>query len=237
MPARLPRWVWWATWLLAAVAGLVDAVGWLGFRHRAASHLTGTTTLLGIALAERDAAVAIDLAVVLAAFVAGAATSGAIVRDGAFRVGRRYGLALACEAALLLASAPLLARGHAAGTWLASAACGLQNGMLTTFSGATVRTTHVSGMFTDLGIALGHFVVRRPVETLRARLALLVISAFTLGGTAGVLAWRAVGYGAMTGAGLVVLTLAAVYAGVRRRLPPVGDGMPSPLPSPRAPRP
>lgn len=36
---------------------------------------------------------------------------------------------------------------------------GLQNAMMSTYSGAVIRTTHVSGMFTDLGIFLGHFLI------------------------------------------------------------------------------
>ena len=38
--------------------------------------------------------------------------------------------------------------------FFASAVCGLQNGMVSTYSGATIRTTHVSDMFTDLGTML-----------------------------------------------------------------------------------
>ena len=39
--------------------------------------------------------------------------------------------------------------------------------MFSTFSGTVVRTTHVSGMFTDLGIFLGH--ARLPDLVLRRR--------------------------------------------------------------------
>jgi uncharacterized membrane protein YfcA len=49
------------------------------------------------------------------------------------------------------------------------------------------RTTHVSGMFTDLGIYLGHRLRGLEVDTLRVRVCVLVIGAFMLGGVAGAL--------------------------------------------------
>ena len=54
MGVQLPRWVWIGAGALACVAGMVNAVGFLGFEHQAVTHLTGTTTLLGAALAQDD---------------------------------------------------------------------------------------------------------------------------------------------------------------------------------------
>ena len=50
MGVALPRWVWVGAGALACVAGMVNAVGFLGFEHQAVTHLTGTTTLFGIAV-------------------------------------------------------------------------------------------------------------------------------------------------------------------------------------------
>jgi len=66
-------------------------------------------------------------------------------------------------------------------------ACGLQNAMATTFSGAVVRTTHLSGMFTDLGIGLGHLLRGLPLQMRRLTLSGLIISGFLGGGIVG--AW------------------------------------------------
>jgi uncharacterized membrane protein YoaK (UPF0700 family) len=37
-------------------------------------------------------------------------------------------------------------------------ACGLQNAMCTTWSGAVVRTTHFTGTITDTGLVIGHWL-------------------------------------------------------------------------------
>ena len=42
--------------------------------------------------------------------------------------------------------------------YLISFACGLQNGLCTTFSGAVIRTTHVTGILTDIGLVIGQAI-------------------------------------------------------------------------------
>ncbi len=50
MISRLPRWVEYGAFLLALLAGCVNAVGLLGFQHQAITHLSGTVTQLGNSL-------------------------------------------------------------------------------------------------------------------------------------------------------------------------------------------
>lgn len=197
MAERLATWVWVGAAALAFVAGMVNVVGYLGFEHQAITHLTGTTTLLGAALAGGNLAASLQLAGMVLAFVAGAALSGLLIQDSVLRLGRRYGVALTIEALLLAVSVPLFQRGLFAGPLLAAGAIGLQNAMATTYSGAVVRTSHVSGMFTDLGIMLGHALRGLPLARRRLWLCLVIISAFLAGGVTGALAFAAVGYAAL----------------------------------------
>lgn len=182
---QLPRWAWIGGGALAFIAGLVNAAGYMGFRQQSITNLTGSTTLLGISLGTADAGEALHWAMSLLAFVLGAMLSGALVQKSTLKLGRPYGVALMLESLLLFAAVPLLDRQWSAGLWLASMACGLQNGMVSTYSGMVFRTTHVSGMFTDLGIYLGHRLRGLEVDTLRVRVCVLVIATFMLGGVAG----------------------------------------------------
>lgn len=184
---QLPRWAWVGGGVLAFIAGMVNAAGYMGFRHQSISNLTGSTTLLGISLGTADGGEALHWVVSLLAFVVGAALSGVIVQKSTLKLGRPYGIALLLESLLLFAAVPLLDREWSAGLWLASMACGLQNGMVSTYSGAVFRTTHVSGMFTDLGIYLGHRLRGLEVDGLRASVCVLVIGSFMLGGVVGAL--------------------------------------------------
>src|ERR1700677_2398307 len=176
MISKLPRWVWFCAWVLAFIAGMINVVGLLGFDHQAVTHLTGNTSMLAAALAKLDLAGILHFAAVIGSFVAGTILSGFIIQDSTLQLGRRYGVALILESLLLCLAALLLNRHHASGLY-AACACGLQNAMATTYSGTVVRTTHISGMFTDLGIFLGHALRGLPVDTKRLRMCLLVISA------------------------------------------------------------
>lgn len=182
---QLPRWVWTGAWALAFIAGIVNVVGLLGFEHQAITHLTGTTSLLGAALGTSRGTHALHLLAVIVSFVAGTALSGFIIQDSTLKLGRSYGFALALESALLALAVPLLNRHNHLGDYFASCACGLQNAMATTYSGSVVRTTHVSGMFTDLGIFIGHRLRGLPVNTRRLSLCLIIISGFLCGGIVG----------------------------------------------------
>jgi uncharacterized membrane protein YoaK (UPF0700 family) len=217
MISKLPRWVWTGAWALAFVAGIVNVVGLLGFEHQAVTHLTGTTSLLAAALAALDAPAVFHFAAVIGSFVTGTILSGFIIQNSALQLGRRYGVALLLESMLLCAAALLLKRNSILGMYSASCACGLQNAMVSTYSGAVVRTTHLSGMFTDLGIFLGHSIRGLPVDSRRLRLCFLIISGFLCGGVVGAVAFRNFGYSSLfLPSGLIAFT-ALAYGSYRVR--------------------
>lgn len=197
MGVYLPRWVWVGAGLLACASGMVNVVGYLGFEHQAITHLTGTTTLLGGAIAQGDMRATGQLAGVALAFMLGAAVSGVIVQDSTLRPGRRYGVALLMESLLLLIAIPLFQHQQVAGAWLAAMACGLQNAMATTFSGAAIRTSHLSGMFTDLGIGIGHALRGLPLQKRRLLLCLLIITTFLTGAVLGAILFAHLRYFAL----------------------------------------
>lgn len=187
MLRQLPRWAWIGGGLLALAAGCINAVGYLCFRHQPVTHLTGTSTVLGISIAHGDASEALHWAITIASFVIGAMVSGFIVEQRTLQLGRRYGVVLMIESLLLFTAMPLIHAEDDFGLYLASAACGLQNAMVSTYSGATLRTTHLSGIFTDLGLYLGQRLRGLKVDMLRIHVCLLVAGNFILGATLGAL--------------------------------------------------
>ena len=216
MGVQLPRWVWVGAGLLACVAGMVNVVGYLSFEQQAVTHLTGTTTLLGEAVAKRDLHAISRLAGVALAFMAGAALSGMIVQDSTLKLGRRYGVALVLESLLLIAAIPLFMQGRLAGPLLAAMACGLQNAMATTYSGAVIRTSHLSGMFTDLGIGLGHALRGMPLQKRRLLLCGLIIAGFFTGAVLGALLFVRFGYAALAVPATITGSIGLGYAAHRQ---------------------
>ena len=215
MGIQLPRWVWLGAIALSCVAGMVNVVGFLGFEHQAITHLTGTTSQLGMALVQHDWRNVGHLWGVLVAFCLGAMLSGLIVQDATLRLGRRYGVVLLLESLLLLSAIPLFKQQQIWGALAAAMACGLQNAMATTFSGAVVRTTHLSGMFTDLGIGLGHLMRGLPLPMKRLTLSGLIISGFLGGGIIGAWLFLSYGYDALLAPALLTGTTGICYIGYR----------------------
>jgi uncharacterized membrane protein YoaK (UPF0700 family) len=185
MISRLPDWAWTAAWALAFVAGMVNVVGLLSFKQQALTHLTGSTSLLAVAITSLDGWAVLHFVALLGAFIVGTALSGLLIGNAPLKLRRRYGVALGVQSVLLVAAVPLLINGHPAGIYVICSASGLQNGIGSIYSSGLVRTTHLTGLITDLGLSLGHALRGVPVDARRVRLCLVIISAFFAGGLAG----------------------------------------------------
>lgn len=194
---RLPAWVLGGGAVLAFIAGIINVTGFLGVQHQGITHLTGTTTLLGIAVGDGDNVQMAHFGAMILAYLSGAIASGVIIKDSALKLGRRYGVVLAAEAVLLIGAAQLLGDDQVFGNYLAAAACGLQNAMASTYSGAVLRTTHVSGTLTDLGIFVGHRLRGVATDARHARLLLVLFTSFLAGAVAGTGLFHAYAYAAL----------------------------------------
>ena len=194
---RTPYWILFGGFTLTCIAGMVNAVGFLGAYHEAFSHLSGTTTFLSADLVAGRYHQALHAALLMLAFFGGATLSGLVIRDSHLKAGRRYGVALTMEAVLLLSAVPLLEARQIWGSVCAAAACGLQNAMATTYSGAIVRTTHMTGIVTDLGLALSHWLRRRPSRGGRVRLLSSLLLGFLVGSGIGAALFQRFGYSAL----------------------------------------
>jgi uncharacterized membrane protein YoaK (UPF0700 family) len=87
-----------------------------------------------------------------------------------------------------------LRHGRPGGECLAAFACGLQNAMASNYSGAVIRTTHMTGIVTDLGITLGHLLRRAPIDRRRAGLFAVLLAGFLTGGVIGSYGFVTVGF-------------------------------------------
>ena len=193
----LPRWTVVGGFTLTCIAGAINAVGFLGIHHQALSHLSGTGTILSTELALGRFAGAAHAALVLGWFFLGSVLSGMIISQSTLRAGRGYGVALAGESLLLFGAAYFLGHGSNFGDYLAAMACGLQNAMTTSYSGAVIRTTHITGIITDLGIAAGHAARREPVDHRRVILFTVLVAGFLVGGVVGAFGFLAFGSDAL----------------------------------------
>lgn len=218
--------------LLAFIAGAINAGGFIAI-GKYTSHMTGIISAVAddVALGLFGAA-AIGV-VLFVAFTAGAGCSAILINWGRrnFRT-RQYAYPLFAEAVLLLGfgAAGLLQPA----TFVAVAApllcfiMGLQNATITKISGARVRTTHVTGMVTDIGIELGKLAYRtrgdvpgrHPVIANLPRLSIhaRMVAMFFIGGILGALGFGHFGFGfSALLAALVIATVLPVIRVARPR--------------------
>jgi len=218
--------------LLAFNAGAINAGGFLVL-HMYTSHMTGFASQVADGLVLGNATLLLNALGAILAFVVGAGVSGALVNWGRQHQLRSvYALPLLLESALLL---PFGLIGAITLNWrtpfalpltvlLLSFIMGLQNAVASKTSSGRIRTTHMTGNLTDLGIELGKMFYwnRRgtPVASLvrhnRQRLQLFagLVGMFIVGGLVGASGFKYVGF-------ICVVPLAALLLALS--LPPFLD--------------
>lgn len=206
---KLPPWIIAGGFILTLNAGLVNATTLSGFTGTPVSHMTGTVSNLARTLVQSPSQAG-DWLFLLLFFIAGAVTSGLIIGPEQLRFGRRYGVALLVQSGLLCLSWVLFSTGRMWGEFLAAMACGLQNAMVSTYSGATIRTTHMTGIVSDIGSIIGNGLRTRKFERKKFLLLLELLAGFLSGSALGTWlehqwSWNALllpmGLAALAGAG------------------------------------
>lgn len=216
MSRRNPTWNARLALLLAAVAGYADAVGYLTLHQVFTAHMTGNTTKLGIALGAGNISAAYPLGVALLCFVVGVG-AGTLIADS----GRRWA-ALLAEAALVAAfmayGATVLRHGqasdHTTGGFyvllvLLTLALGIQSAALTQADGATVRTSYISGVLTNVGQAGARRLYGRQPGHGRSRLLLLLCLCYLAAAAAGAFGLARIGIWCLSAPAAVLLAAAA----------------------------
>jgi len=224
---------------LAFVAGAANAGGFMAVRQYT-SHMSGIISSMADNLALSDWTAVVTGFGAVVAFIGGAAYSSILINWGRHhRTHSQYAYPLLWEAALLCAFGLMggylqnLSGFVPVTVLLLCFIMGLQNAIITKISHAEIRTTHMTGMVTDMGIEIGKmFYVNlgkesphyQPVHADFGRfwLLLAMVSCFFAGGLCGAFGFHLVGYvSTLPLAGL--LTLLAVVPlvddiRVRRRL-------------------
>ena len=151
---------------LAWIGGFIDAVGFVVLVRMFTSNMTGNTALLGTQLVAGNGKEAFYAGFAILMFLCGAMLSG-LLTIGGRRIGIKsiYSLALSVEVVLLAAFlvgteyfVPAINYPYLVLLALPCLAMGLQNATITQIAGAVVRTTHVTGVLTDLGLETVQFL-------------------------------------------------------------------------------
>ncbi len=172
--------------LLCLTAGFVNGAGFLSF-YVLTTNVTGHVALFAEKLAITDFAGARTVGIWMLMFLAGAVVSSYIIRKVGKEQRFAYTISICIEIVILLFVAVYGSSAHQSvtGTRLLAGsllfAMGLQNAMVSMVSGSVVRTTHLTGIFTDLGIDLSALLQSEKDEdhhALKQRIALRLVIIF-----------------------------------------------------------
>jgi len=197
--------------LLAFNAGAINAGGFLVVGMYT-SHMTGFASMISDMLVLGSFTVAIGATGALLAFVAGAACTAVLVnwaRQNHLR--SEYALPLLLEAGLLLVFGLLGATLNRQTPFavpltvlVLAFTMGLQNALVSKISSSQIRTTHMTGVITDMGIELGKLFYwnqgARPPELqvranrIKLRLYVMLLGAFMAGGVVGAAGFKYLGF-------------------------------------------
>lgn len=221
---------------LAFVAGATNAGGFLAVGQYT-SHMSGMLSSIADNLVLGRVTLAIAAVGAIFAFIGGAMTTAVLVNWGLRRrLHSAYGLPLFLESVALLVFG---VAGASIGVFeplflpltvvILCYIMGLQNAVITKISRAEIRTTHVTGLVTDIGIELGKLVYINPREAGRdpvlanrqkLRIHTLLVMCFFVGGFAGALGFKHVGFVSTVplAIGLWLLALRPFLKDVRQHL-------------------
>lgn len=211
--------------MLSFVAGAINAGGFLAVQQYT-SHMTGIVSSMADSLALGMYGVTLAGLGAVLSFLAGAACCAFIVNfSRRHRMHGEFALPLLLEAALLLCFGLLGAQlTHIDGLFvsatvmLLSFMMGLQNALITKISNSEIRTTHITGVVTDIGIELGRLaywnssrvmdVARVIANRERLRMLTLLAVLFFLGGVVGAFGFKYFGYVATVPLSVLLVSLA-----------------------------
>lgn len=135
--------------MLAALAGYVDAIAWLGMAGFFASFMSGNTTRLGVSLATASLPEVMTALALILSFVAGVIMSGVIAHRFATR--RKPAVLVFVTGLITLAAlaGPILPPGIV--LILLAAAMGAENGVFQREGEVSIGLTYMTGTYVRLG--------------------------------------------------------------------------------------
>lgn len=155
--------------ILTIHAGFINIVAFTGIWRFVVTHVTGTMTRIASSIVDLNGvefafAFMMTFGVTIGAFI-----SGLLNSKTQFVVTPRHAIIVLLESLIIIVSSLILEflQAEEWTRWVyvfLAIAAGMQNGLCSEFSGAVIRTTHMSGITTDIGLIFGQWVRQRFVR-------------------------------------------------------------------------
>lgn len=192
--AQEHQWVNKAVALLSFNGGLVNAITFISLFQRPVGYVTGNIALAASAATELNTTQFIDLIAAIMFFLLGSILSGMIIPHNSFDRNSKYNLAIILETCFIFFGMLGLLLDITSAKYLLAIALGVQNALTTYYGRSIIRTTHMTGTMTDLGILIGHRLKGHKVQSWRFKIYLFLILGFFIGSICGILSFKLLGF-------------------------------------------
>lgn len=193
---------------LALLGGGMNAFAILQFALTA-SHITGSITRISTDLIYNNMLHLEIMLSLVCSFFLGAIVSGIIIGSGRdFELRKRYGDTF-IFIGVLLKFIDYYIYGKLIFVFVLAFALGIQNGLFIRYKGMVIRTTHMTGTVTDLGVVIGHYLRGNKDITWKIKYYAINILSFIIGGLIVALGFKYLGRGIIN-----YISISYIFSGI-----------------------
>jgi len=178
-------WAYITSFIMSFNGGYINSICMLSILGIPVGYVTGNLTLSAEALHQSDFFKFLYLMSLVLCFLIGSITSGLLIKNQNFKMDHRYTLSIIFQFLALGLAMILLKDANPNGSYFLALTMGMQNAMTTHYGSALIRTTHMTGTMTDLGVLISRWIKKEDIEYWKLFLYLSLISGFLSGAIAG----------------------------------------------------
>lgn len=208
-PSQIQK-LYWVAGLMALIAGYINSAMLIEFSIPV-SQMSGVASHMSEQLVAFDWSLLSTSALILLSFILGAFISGLLIGQKGYNTTPNYGYGLILNC-ILLTLAALLSFQHSIFSVLLSAvACGIQNALVASYRGLQLRTTHMTGNATDIGVHLAAMLKSKKAWRWQSTVLVVLLITYILGGVIGIYAYLAMPNWSLIFPGILTGILGMVY--------------------------
>ncbi len=182
-------WVYISSLLMSFNGGYINSICLVSILKNPVGYVTGNLTLAGESIIKGRIWLSAHLLLLVICFLFGSVLSGLIVSEKNFEIDGRYTSILGTQFIIIIAAIYFLHCGSHAASYFLALVMGVQNAMMTHYGTALIRTTHMTGTTTDLGILIARLIKKEDIQMWKMALYIFLITGFLTGSIVGTFAY------------------------------------------------
>ncbi|AJI74762.1 hypothetical protein BZ13_1657 [Francisella philomiragia subsp. philomiragia ATCC 25015] len=183
-------WVYLSAVLLPFNGGYINAATLISFLQNSVGYVTGNLTYAGVFLSNGEFLIFARMLILVIFFLLGTVISGLIIKSPHYNQDYSYPTNLLLQLTLVFIAILFLNSHLSYCEYILAMTMGLQNAMTTYYGSAIIRTTHMTGTTTDLGLLIAYKIKNTQIATWKLRLYIILILSFLTGSFVGALAFK-----------------------------------------------